>query len=420
MTFSTTCQAEQMLNRLLDFFSSLRLALVLLLGLALVAVFGTIWPSRDTHLDVFRYELFYQTPWFRLLLGLLAFNLIVCTLRLLMRRLRDRQRLGEQLRKGTDSGYRLPLEADAGTLLDLLKRQGYRGGLVDGRILAWRRRIGRYGVLIIHGSLLAIMGGALLSGAGFVGTLNIYVGDSSSTVFDWDAGTDRPLGFNFRLDRFEPLFYPIDLRFAAMDAAGQKTLREYTTREGERVDLPRAGWQADVVHFDPFVKRLDLRILNRGEVVADYRATAGVRDPDNQVGGMIFYPLAYRDPVLKQLHSEVSILEGGKVVRRGAIEVNRPLVHRGITIYQTAFDRDPSGRFYGGFQFSRDPGEPLVWAGCIVLMLGLFINMLLRPRAVGLIRDADAWRLVGLLGFRGEAGREALQQLAEKLRSARS
>jgi len=402
------------MNKLLDFFSSLRLALVLLLGLALVAVFGTIWPSRDTSLDVFRYELFYQTPWFRFLLCLLAINLTVCTLRLLLRRLKDLERLLAQLRKA-GGGEVVPGTIDGERLVALLRAQGYRGRVAEGMLLAWRRRIGRFGVLIIHCSLLAIMAGALLSGAGFVGTLNIYTGDTSPTVFDWDAGRDRPLGFDFRLDHFEPVFYPIELRFAVMDAASQKTLREYTTREGARVDLPRAGWQARVRRFDPFAKRLELEIFSKGEKLADYRVTAGVKDATNQIGGFLFYPRAFRDPVLKQLHSEVSVLERGRVVKQGIIEVNRPLVHRGVTIYQTAFEIDPQGRFYGGFQFSRDPGEPLVWAGCIVLMLGLFINMLLRPQAVGLVPDGDSWRLIGLIGFRGERGREQLRKLAERL-----
>lgn len=406
-----------MLRRLIDFLSSLRLALALLLGLALVAVFGTIWPSRDAGMDVFRYELFYQTVWFRLLLGLLALNLTVCTLRLLLRRLGDRRRLLEQLRNSTPGSGIAVADIDGNSLAGLLKSQGYHGQLSDGVVLAWRRRVGRFGVMIIHSSLLAIMGGALLSGTGFVGTLNIYIGDTSPTVFDWDAGKDRPLGFDFRLDHFEPVFYPIELRYAVIDAASRKPLGEVTTQRGELVDLPRQGWQAEVLGFDPIAQKLSLKILRPGQPAVIYQAIAGQKDLDNQVDGLIFYPLAYRDPVLKQLHSEVSILEGGRVVRQGVIEVNRPLVHRGVTIFQTAFNVDPSGALYGGFQFSRDPGEPLVWVGCIVLMLGLFINMLLRPRATGLVRDAGGWRLVGLIGFRGEHGRDDLQQLADKLQS---
>ncbi len=404
-----------MLTKLLDFFSSLRLALALLLGLSVVATVGTIWPSRDTSVDVFRYELFYQTIWFRLLLCLLALNLTVCTLRLLTRRLRDRQRLLTQLQSAGGHGLSLSCQLDESVLLGLLRDQGYRPESVDGVVLAWRRRLGRYGVMIIHSSLLAIMAGALLSGVGFVGTQNIYVGDTSPTCYDWDAGQDRPLGFEFRLDHFEPVFYPIDLRFAVLDAGSQQTLQEYTTREGEQVALPKAGWQAEVTRFDPFEKRLFLKISRDGDFVADYQVKAGEKNPENQVGGMIFYPRAFRDPVLKQLHSEASILENGKLVKQGVIEVNRPLVHRGVTIFQTAFDLDQFGKFYGGFQFSRDPGEPLVWTGCIILMLGLFINMLMRPRAIGLVSGADGWQLTGLLGFRGERGRDDLQQLADKL-----
>ena len=63
--------------------ASLRLTVPLLLGLALAAVFGTFAPLEEG-----RYEIFYQRLWFRLLLGLLALNLSVCTVRSLRQRRR--------------------------------------------------------------------------------------------------------------------------------------------------------------------------------------------------------------------------------------------------------------------------------------------------------------------------------------------
>ena len=126
-------------------------------------------------------------------------------------------------------------------------------------------------------------------------------------------------------------------------------------------------------------------------------------------------PTAFRDPLLKQLHSEVSILEDGKVVRQGIIEVNQPLVHRGVAIYQTAYSRDESGFWVCGFQLSKDPGEPLVWFGSIVLILTLILVFVSRFRAVGVVVTSHGYHLVALAGFRGEAGREKLKALVREL-----
>lgn len=48
-------------------------------------------------------------------------------------------------------------------------------------------------------------------------------------------------------------------------------------------------------------------------------------------------------------------------------------------------------------------------------MLGFIVNLSFRPRVAGLIRSQGAWQLVSMLGFAGESGRTALQQLGASL-----
>lgn len=405
---------------LLRALSSLRLTLTLLLGLAVIAIAGTLKPAADG-----RYELFYQSPWFRFLLGLLAVNLLVCTLRTIRRNLTDCQRdletLGSEQVFASPLRYLLPRELDPGRLATLLRQQGFRVCEGDGALLGRRGIAGRWGSTMVHLSFLAVMAGALAAEAGFVGTLNIYVGDKSSTMFDWDRQADRPLGFDFRLDYFEPRFYPIELRFAAVHPQTGEILATITAREGEIVPLPVPGVTARVTKFLPFEEQLFLQIFRDGIYLGDYVAFSG-RNPqafENSIDpGVILRPLAYRDPVLQQLHSEVSILQGGKVVRQGVIEINRPLEYEGVTIYQTAFDRDKFGLYFAGFQFTRDPGEPVVWAGCITLTLGLLLAFAVPYRSVGVSFHGGQTLLVALSGFRGEAGSAAFDCLERAIAEA--
>ncbi|RME34862.1 MAG: hypothetical protein D6794_10115, partial [Deltaproteobacteria bacterium] len=133
-----------MLNRLFDLLASVRLTLVLLFGLALVSIFGTLRPSRDAELEVLRYELFYQSPGFRLLLALLAANLLVCSLRLLKRRLGETERLLATKPAGT--GVVLAA-GDAEAVAARLRALGFRSRQQGERMVFWRGRWGRFAAL---------------------------------------------------------------------------------------------------------------------------------------------------------------------------------------------------------------------------------------------------------------------------------
>ncbi len=397
------------------FLSSLKLTIPLLLGLALVAIFGTLKP-----VEFARYELFYQSLWFRLLLGLLAVNLTVCTVRTLRRQWGGVDELFDVLssgRRGLSSHVRvLPVGATLDELTDRFSRIGYRVETRQKLILAHRGRFGRWGSTVVHFSLLLIMFGALLGGVGFVGTKQLYVGHSTENYFDWDAGQDRPLGFEFRLDYFEPIYYPIHVRLVIHDADSGKLISTLTAYEGDVVALPVPGCTAHLKKFIPIEKRLVLSLFRENTFVGDYDAyPVGNKEASAAVSGVTIHPDAFQDPLLKQLHSEVSILREGQVVKRGVIEVNHPLVYEGVTIYQTAFDQDQFGYWYAGFQLSRDPGESLVWAGCVMLILGFVLAFVVRPRVLGVAVEGDRLVLASLRGFVGEEGTLAFDELLNSL-----
>ncbi len=400
---------------MLRLLSSLHLTLGLLLGLAFLAVWGTLRPAADG-----RFEVYYQTPWFRLVLGLLALNLAVCTAQTLLRNLRDRSRLLAQLNSEQPLAVPLravlPADREAAELAASLRRQGYRVEQEGERVLGRRGLAGRWGSTLVHLSVLVMMGGALAGELGFVGTLNIHIGKSSDVYFDWDTKTDQPLGFTFRLDHFEPRFYPIELRFEAVEPGSGRVLQSYQAKEGEEVQLPRPGLSARILAFVPFERRLVLELRQDGRPLGEYLGYPAPMQLNNAINpGFELRPTEFRDPILKQMHSEVSILEGGRVVNQGVIEVNQPLVHRGVRIYQTAFDQDKFGFWYAGFQFSRDPGEGVVWVCCVLLSLGLMAAFFIPWRAVGIQRSEGTWLLVALGGFRGDGGVETFARLADRL-----
>jgi len=399
------------MKTLLDFFSSVKLTLGLLLGLSLVAVGGTIWPVEQGTIQ--RFDLYYQSAWFRLLLVLLACNLGACTWRTWCRVAGDKKRLLaalDSVQPPYSEDHRLPAR-DLDRSAERLQQQGYRVHRTDRTILARRGVLGRWALPTLHLSILAVMIGALAAELGFVGTLNLYVTHQSDTYFDWETQADLPLGFSFRLDHFEPQYYPIDVRFSTYDKRSREPLQEYTSREGESVALS-PSLRVQVLRFYPEEKHLVLGVIRDGVLLGEYHSLGGDRTYPNSIDpGVIIKPTAFRDPILKQLYSEVSILEEGQVVRQGVIQVNQPLVHRGVAIYQINYSRDQSGFWACGFQLSKDPGEPLVWAGGIVLTLALVLVFMVRFRAVGIVTTGPACYLVPLAGFRGNPGRTRMDAL---------
>lgn len=394
---------------LMRFFSSLRLTLALMLGLAFVCVFGTLNRAPDA-----RFYPYFQSPWFRGLLVLLALNLLVCTSKTIRRNLGDRRRYGLALESEALKAYPArTLEPFAA----VLRRCGFRVWQAPSGLIGYRGRWGRWGSTLVHLSVLLIMAGAWAGGFGFVGTLNIHVGDKSAVCFDWGLESNRPLGFEFRLDHFEPLYYPIEVEFAVLDRPGGTTLDVHKTSEGRLHALPVGGLWVRVHKFLVEEKTLVLHIYRGAEFLGEYRAASG-RRVMNQVerGGLEFEARAYRDPILRQMHSEVSLLRDGRVVKQGVIEVNHPLVFEGVSIYQTAFNRDKFGFWYAGFQFSRDPGEPLVWLGCLLLVTGLGLAFFVPCRVLGVGWDEGGKpRFIPLSGFATEAGQKAIERLARDL-----
>jgi cytochrome c biogenesis protein len=403
------------MKSIIDYFSSVKLTLLLLLGLSLIAIGGTIWPVEQGQIQ--RFDLYFQSVWFRCLLGLLVLNLTACTWKTWIKVAGEKSRLLNVLdnSKSANINAHELRGKGLGEIEPRLRQQGYRVDLSEDKILARSGLWGRWALPILHLSILAVMLGGWASELGFVGTMNIYVTHQSDKYFDWEAQGELPLDFTFRLDHFEPRYYPIDLRFATYDKQTRELIQEFTTTEGETVELS-PGLSVQVLRFFPEEQHLVLGVIRDGLFLGEYHTLSGKRSYPNSIDlGFVIKPTAFRDPILKQMHSQVSIIENGELVRQGVIEVNTPIVHRGVAIYQTAYARDESGFWTCGFQLSKDPGEPVVWIGSILLTLALVLVFMVRFRALGVVIVDGECRLVALAGFRGDVGKQKLDELISSL-----
>jgi len=80
---------------------------------------------------------------------------------------------------------------------------------------------------------------------------------------------------------------------------------------------------------------------------------------------------------VKAFRSTVELLENGQVVLKKTIAVNSPLAHRGYTFYQVSYN--PEDLTWTALQVVRDPGVPIVYAGFLLMMVGLTVVFCVGP-----------------------------------------
>jgi cytochrome c biogenesis protein ResB len=84
-----------------------------------------------------------------------------------------------------------------------------------------------------------------------------------------------------------------------------------------------------------------------------------------------------RSGAIKAFKSKVDVLEDGRVASTCTIAVNSPLMWKGYTFYQSSYH--PGDLTWSELQVVRDPGVPIVYAGFILMMVGLTLVFCVGP-----------------------------------------
>ena len=276
-------------NAFISLFASVQLALFLLFFLAATSIIGTIIPQNNVHgFYVQRYgektaQFFqlldigdmYNSWWFLGLLGLFSLNLIVCSLERIPQVFRILRR--DNLLLTPEQLHKMPTRHEL-TLPISFDQAVERVHTLWGRH-GWRAKTADKN------------GGRLfVADKGGWSRFGVYVVHCSILVILLGAVIGSSAVAEKILHR--PTFA---FKGSLMLPEGQSTNHLITFKRGVHIDLD-------------FQLRCD-----------DF--------------SIEYYP----NGMPKTYRSQVSILEGGQVVRQEKIEVNKPLTHRGITFYQSSY-----------------------------------------------------------------------------------
>jgi cytochrome c biogenesis protein len=455
---------------LLKFFSSVHVAVIILILLATISIIGTVLQQDDQREDNMRllagffkspaaaerayavsekigFFNLYHTWYFYTLLGLLSTSLTVCSLRRWPQTWqimsRPRVELEETGFKASPNRRTVKLGMPAGTAADavagLLKGAGYslRAGEKDGArfVFGQKGAFSRLGIYFTHFSIIIIFAGGIIGSlAGYKGYMQIDEGEATDQVTLRGSGGRLQLPFKVRCDDFTLENYPgtgrpksFASKLTVLDG-GREAHREKIevnspmkyngvwfyqssygdTGRGMKINIratdPKTGRSQEMQFGNTAVVPLpgtDLR-LQVEQIYPDFAMDneKGVYSRSNQPRNPAVMVKVYRadglskETYLFQLRPDIKMVQDLPV----------DLVFLGYETLQ-----------YTGLQVVYDPGVWVIWLGCTLLVLGLYVAFFVSHRRVWIrVREEGGATVVQIAG-NANKNREAFTEAFEKL-----
>jgi cytochrome c biogenesis protein len=415
------------MKSLVQFLSSVKLAIVLIIIITVASILGTLIPQgRGIEeyalrygqlaglLERLQFTRLYQSFWYISLLILFSLNILVCTLTRLTPKLKrvfspkletEPNKLavlkikGEFSKKGTAPQAREQITEE-------LKRHHYKIREKSEKdrsyLLARKKTSGLFGADAVHLGLLIILAGGIISGsAGLKSHLSFTEGETLPVP---------NANFQIRLDKFETEFYESG---QVKDWISTLTVLE----EGKELQtkivevnhpLSYKGYMFYQSGYDWDWQKPTLEIWAKQEDSADYIGRARLRlgeraelsGRDVQITALQFVPDFVIDEnnriATRSMHPNnpavyIEGWQGETQVFSGWIFAKFPEFSRIHSEEETnlSFElRDYQGGQISVIQAAKDPGVNLIWIGCGFLMLGLGMAFYWPPREIKIIIDS--------------------------------
>jgi hypothetical protein len=176
-------------------------------------------------------------------------------------------------------------------------------------------------VLIVHLGIFVTLAGALISARGYVATVNVYEGGATDTFYRWDLEKDIHPGFTLGIDKIHKSYYPIGVKVGVLLGGEKAGLFTLKTGESFTVD----GYRIGVGALDMNSGSLTLQVHDsNGRLVGSY----DTREDRGLPPGFpyAFKLVAFQDPVLKRVWTDIRLLRNNRIVATGTSEVNHPFL----------------------------------------------------------------------------------------------
>lgn len=402
-------QPKNRLQATLDFLSSNRLAIYLIIAVSVASLVGVVVPQRYISIteDVYQqkfnfgilkifstigvFEIFY-TWWYRGLVGLLVVNLVLCSYKRFVRLLKLRRELKvadfERLKELSRATEKLNETADERALSNVFSAFGRLRKRKDkeGAFLFFEGgAFGRFGTYIIHlAVVLIILGGMLGNIFGIDGSINIPEGEESSKIWLTRGSADYELGFtirclDFSVDLYEGTQQPKDYKSHIQIIDDGKMVSEKMIEVND--PLAYGGFMIYQASYGLLGYRAKIKVED-ALVNSSYELVAAIGDE------LEIADSGYKVTLTRY---EQNYQNAGPALN--LIVQNPDGSSESLWIFKESpdFDRMRKGRFvfmyagedeiyFTGLSVAKNPGLTLVWIGCAILFFGLVVSFLLPHR----------------------------------------
>ncbi len=436
-------------NPVWSFFASVKLAIVLLILISVASILGTLIPQQEAAglfisrlspgmADMLRgLQLFniFHSPWFMVLMGLLALNLVVCSLDrfpMAWKRFRqesapNREDVFEGILPDQVTIKETPLAEEAQRLEVLLKKKTgrVRRGDADDRSYLYGEKgaYSYFGVYLIHLSVLVVMAGFIVGFFfGFEGHMSIPEGESSAIVEMKRGKGVKKLDFAVRCDRFfidfyengAPKTYRSDLTFMQDGRAVHSSsalvnhpvtfagMRFYQASYGM---IPTGDPVMAVMQGDNKVKDVKVAIGMEFDLPEKKAKVQMTRVEENLMGMGPAVKLNIQSPAGKIQFWVFEAIEQIVQANPGLLE-QVPLFNPDAFAPYTFSLGQADKRYYTGLQVARDPGVPFVATGALLMMIGFIIVFFCSHRQIWICLDRKAGKT--RIRIAGKSNRDAV------------
>lgn len=389
-------------NPLWQFLTSIKLAVTLLITLAITSIAGTVIPQGEplqNYLEHYGPTMFrviktlhlydtYHSWWYLSLLGLFSINLISCTLKRLpfTLKLYKKDALDTAPERLSRMPFRASWEVNPGLdgdrkesiVSSFSKHAGGVNGVRDvaaGKLyLSERGKWSHWGLYGLHASILVILIGAIIGTfTGFKGFIMLMEGDSTDHVFDSRTNKPIPLGFTLRCDSFTVSFYdtgaPKEFRsdLTILDNGKEvlsKALRVNSPISYKGITFYQASYQA--------VPKVTFRVAASDGRLRTFTVPTfqKVVWPET---GLALGVLKYMPNIHGMPAARIWVQYGsGPAQAVWVLKGHDKEIQLGKDLFRLSL-LNAQERYMTGLQIKKDPGVWVVWLGCTALILGFTV-----------------------------------------------
>lgn len=445
---------RKFIDNVWDFFCSLKLTLFLLISLALTSIIGTVLPQgalppeyvaqiSPTKLQVYSKLGFfdmYHSWWFITLLYVFSLNLVSCSIKRLPHVFKfiseptlvlgEGQRNSFPLKK--ELSFSGSIEKGKERLVEFLGKEFSTPVITEHNgeyhLFAQKTAWCRLGVYVVHLSILVIFVGAIIGSlVGYKGFVTIVEG-TSVNAFEGRNGQKMPLGFELLCEKFNVEFYP---------SGSPKEFRSTLTVLENGKPVPGYSKVKVIVNEPLTYKGITFYQSSYGQASegGEHYITVTPRS-----GGTV-EKLIVREGVATALKDGTTfkVLEATQEVRQFAPGFSGPAARIEVTTKGAepkifiAFKNYPevnaqrgdslifgyegtNAKQYTGLQVAKDPGVWVVWLGCTLMVLGIFIAFFMSHKRIWVIVSKGHARMYGNASKNQAAFTLQFEDISEKFK----